>query len=401
MTKKRNIKKKENISPEERIYRNATGLMDAMDCVYRFERKVYSLRSAAKKFEKIPGYKDADELKEKCTADAETAKIEGSKEVFEKALLKKEKAVTKSDYVDVIEDFKRAKKFEHQPDECNKNIEDCKKKIAKIETISVYKRRIITITVIAFLIVGFMQTPLYPLVKGLYWQSKGEYYIALDYYAKSNYVLNGSGQAKECYYDIAEGQVKEGKLKAALKNYKNAKNKFDARKKAADIEVKLISQASVGDKVTYGKKNWIVLSLDNNKALLLEKNAVKFKAFDESGKNDWRKSSLRKWLNDTRLKKVFTKEERVRMLEQDVLNSNLDKPQERVSILDEFYYKEYKDVIPETANAYWLKHSGILAEDMAGYVTKDGTVSGRKTDIADEIAVRCTILVDLSGDEKK
>ena len=246
-----------------------------------------------------------------------------------------------------------------------------------------------------------MQTPLYPLVKGLYWQSKGEYYIALDYYAKSNYVLNGSGQAKECYYDIAEGQVKEGKLKAALKNYKNAKNKFDARKKAADIEVKLISQASVGDKVTYGKKNWIVLSLDNNKALLLEKNAVKFKAFDESGKNDWRKSSLRKWLNDTRLKKVFTKEERVRMLEQDVLNSNLDKPQERVSILDEFYYKEYKDVIPETANAYWLKHSGILAEDMAGYVSKDGVISGIKADIADEIAVRCTILVDLSEDEKK
>ncbi|MBQ1937905.1 MAG: hypothetical protein II364_02950, partial [Bacteroidales bacterium] len=49
----------------------------------------------------------ADELKEKCTADAETAKIEGSKEVFEKALLKKEKAVTKSDYVDAdsIGDF--------------------------------------------------------------------------------------------------------------------------------------------------------------------------------------------------------------------------------------------------------------------------------------------------------
>ena len=164
--------------------------------------------------------------------------------------------------------------------------------------------------------------------------------------------------------------------------------------------MKLISQASVGDKVIYGKKNWIVLSLDNNKALLLEKNAVKFKAFDESGKKDWRKSSLRKWLNDTRLKNIFTKEERARMSEQDFLNSNLDKPQERVSILDEFYYKEYKDVIPETANAYWLKHSGILAEDMAGYVTKDGTVSGKKTDIADEIAVRCTILVDCSYSDK-
>ena len=103
----------------------------------------------------------------------------------------------------------------------------------------------------------------------------------------------------------------------------------------------------------------------------------------------------------TRLKKVFTKEERTRMSEQDFFNSNLDKPQERVSILDEFYYKEYKDIIPETANAYWLKHSGILAEDMAGYVSKDGVISGIKADIADEIAVRCTILVDLSEDEKK
>lgn len=400
MTKKRNIKKKENISPEERIYRNATGLMDAMDCVYRFERKVYSLRSAAKKFEKIPGYKDADALREKCIADAESAKIEGSKEVFEKALAKKEKAVTKSDYVDAIEDFKRAKKFEHQPDECNKNIEDCKKKIAKIETISVYKRRIITVAVIVILIVGFMQTPLYPLVKGLYWQSKGEYYIALDYYAKSNYVLNGSGQAKECYYDIAEGQAKEGKLKAALKNYKNAKNKFDARQKAADIEVKLISQASVGDKVIYGKKNWIVLSLDNNKALLLEKNAVKFKAFDESGKKDWRKSSLRKWLNDTRLKNIFTKEERARMSEQDFLNSNLDKPQERISVLDIFRYKEYKDIIPQTDKAYWLKDNEAGFGNLARYVSTDGVISETNTDNATDIAVRCTILIDCSYGEE-
>ena len=73
---------------------------------------------------------------------------------------------------------------------------------------------------------------------------------------------------------------------------------------------------------------------------MLEKNAVKFKAFDESGKKDWRKSSLRKWLNDTRLKNIFTKEERARMSEQDFLNSNLDKPQERISVLDIFRYKE-------------------------------------------------------------
>ena len=46
-------------SPEEEKYNTAVELMDAIDCVERFERAVTSLRSAAAMFEELGDYEDA------------------------------------------------------------------------------------------------------------------------------------------------------------------------------------------------------------------------------------------------------------------------------------------------------------------------------------------------------
>ena len=43
-------------SPEEEKYNTAVELMDAIDCVERFERAVTSLRSAAAMFEELGDY---------------------------------------------------------------------------------------------------------------------------------------------------------------------------------------------------------------------------------------------------------------------------------------------------------------------------------------------------------
>ena len=61
------------ISAEEKIYRNAAALMGAVDCVERFERIYYTMNSAAKKFNKIQGYRDADEKRQECLEIADIA----------------------------------------------------------------------------------------------------------------------------------------------------------------------------------------------------------------------------------------------------------------------------------------------------------------------------------------
>lgn len=159
------VKKKEKLSKEESLYRSAVSLMEAVDCVSRFDMIAYSLNDSAKMFEKLGNYKDAIERRKKCLEDAEIAVDSGTSEVFNTAIKKFENAKNKSDFADIIEDFKLVRKFNYKKEECNKNIQRCKKRIKKIETIAACKRYAIIFCILAVLIVIFINTPFFPLFK--------------------------------------------------------------------------------------------------------------------------------------------------------------------------------------------------------------------------------------------
>lgn len=56
--------------------------------------------------------------------------------------------------------------------------------------------------------------------------------------------------------------------------------------------------------------NWIVLKFDDNKALLLSKDLLSARPWDETGNNlTWDNSSIREWLNNEFLNNAFSKEE--------------------------------------------------------------------------------------------
>lgn len=384
---KRPVRKKEKLSKEENLYRSAVSLMEAVDCISRFERVVYSLNDAANKFEKLKGYKDSSERKEKCRNDAEEAARRGSKEAYSAALVKLEKAKDKSGFADAIEDFKRAKKFGYNADECRKNIEICREGIKKAETRDMLKRQGIMFCVILVLAVLFINTPFYPLVKGIYYQSKCDYGTAIDFYKKSGGVLVGNGNMKECYYYIAEKFIEEGSYTKALANYKRAQNKFDAEKKAFDIEKKIIGESVPGDVVKYGNSKWIILSKSERQALLFEKKASIEKKFDKDGKNIWYGSSLCNWLNKEFIKE-FSQDERLVMAGQGMING---KDREIISVLDKVQYEKYKNIIIDTNKSYWLKDSGSSRGNVC-YVKEDAS-TGEAPSGEDNIFVRSSIWV--------
>lgn len=161
------FKKKEKLSKEENLYRSAVSLMEAVDCIIRFDKLVFSLNDAAKKFEKLGSYKDSEERRKQCLNDAKEAADSGAAEAFNTAMKKIDKAKSKSDFADIIEDLKLVRKFDYRREECNKNINDCQKCIRRLETIAACKRYAIIICVLAVLFVIFINTPLFPLVKEL------------------------------------------------------------------------------------------------------------------------------------------------------------------------------------------------------------------------------------------
>ena len=94
-------------SKEESTYHAAVSLMDAVDCVERFERKVDALRDAAALFESLGDYQDAKQRREDCLERADEVETEGCRKTFALGMKKKKKASTKSDYIDAIEEFRR------------------------------------------------------------------------------------------------------------------------------------------------------------------------------------------------------------------------------------------------------------------------------------------------------
>lgn len=384
---KKPARKKEKLSKEEALYRSAASLMEAIDCIKRFERVVYSLNDAAGKFEKIDGYKDAAERREKCIKDAKEAIEKGTKEVYNTALEKLASARDKSGFADAAEEFKRVKKFGYNVEECDKNIQICKNGIKKAETRAMYKRQGIALCVILSLAVIFINTPFYPLIKGMYYQSKGEYLTALGCYKKSGGILNGHGNIKECHYYIAEKFMEKGNYNKALANYKKAWNKFDAEEKAFNIERDIIASAGTGSIVKYGMDKWIVLAKTERQALLFSKAGIIKKKYDKEGKNIWHGSSLCRWLNKDYIKK-FSRYERSIMAGQGMVN---EKDREVISILDKAQYEKYKDIINSTGNCYWLKDSG--SKDGMACCVKEDALAGEAPSGDDGIYVRSSLWI--------
>jgi len=69
-------------SPEEEKYNTAVELMDAIDCVERFERAVTSLRSAAAMFEELGDYEDARKRRKQCADKADQIEREGCEKPY-------------------------------------------------------------------------------------------------------------------------------------------------------------------------------------------------------------------------------------------------------------------------------------------------------------------------------
>ena len=305
----------------ENAYRKAIGLIDAIEYVCRFEQKERILQSAIDKLDKLGDYKDAENIAKDCRRLRDQEIENGTAAVMKKAAARHSAAETKSDYADAIENYKRVMKYGYKVDECKKCIADCEKKIGRIETGLLWKRRFTALAVIA-VIAGIVRvTPIYPALKGVVHQKRGEYTAAINCYRSIGGGLGTSKQMKKCYFYLGEEAYKEGKIKKALKLYKKAENKLDAPERACEIEKQMMAEAEVKDSVTFGYSKWTVLERREDGTLLLFcEELVSKMAYDTEGSaGSYVESSLCRKLNKQYLNNHFSTFEQEMMVEQDVM----------------------------------------------------------------------------------
>lgn len=310
---KEEIFKKEP-SPEEIKYTTAVELIEAIDCVERFERTVESLRSAAGMFEELGDYQDSAKHYKECTTLIEKIEKEGCEETYNHAEEMRRQAKTKSAYMAAISEFRRLKAFDAYKEKAEEREADCQKAIRKLETVKVYKRWGIALLTFAIICVIIMQTPLVFLVKGAAHRMRGNYRAALQCYAKISDMPGVGKLEKSCYYKIAEKYRDEKHYRKAMKAYWKAGAYANAEYWSARYQKRYIRKAEKGDTVFYAGMRWIVLDKQAlaGKALLIKKSALSKEETLSAGK-DFTEEELVQYLNDEFTSRNFRDREKVMM----------------------------------------------------------------------------------------
>lgn len=388
------------LSTEEKIYKSAVWVMESVDCVKRFERVYSCMKSAAGKFGKIQGYLDADERRQQCLEIADKAVKNGTKEVFELACKRQKEAKTKSDYVDAIENFKRCKKFKYNIEECDRHIGECQKGIAKLETKAAYRRRGIVVAVVVLLLLAFWKSPAYPMTKGMYYESKGDYKLALANYKESGGFLLAHGNMKKCYYKLGLEEEKKGNIEKAIKDYNKAEKKYDAEFRKAMLELEVLKSSDVGDIVFFGTANYVVLEKDLDKILIMKNKVGKKHEFakEDSKSNDWKTSKACEWLNHKQLKKYSVFEKKLLLSDDKIINKDGKKVPLYFYELSREEYDKYKDIIPKGDTPYWLRDAGEKSNEVL-CVQIDGGITSEDVH-SDNIRLRQACRLDLTKELK-
>ena len=143
--------------------------------------------------------------------------------------------------------------------------------------------------------------------------------------------------------------------------------------------------------IDFGKYKWIVLNVDNDKAMIISREIVHKMKFADNN-NNWDKSIIRKYLNDTFFNGSFNDNEKERIL----VHEKTDDKIFLLSCSDAEKYmseiKEYGDI----ASWWWLRSPGV-SNDSVSCVSSSGYISTKGNKISsDGGGVRPVLVLSLS-----
>lgn len=386
----------EKISEEEKKYRSAVSLMESVECVTRFERAVMSLQNAAALFESLGEYKDSSQKKEACKKQAEITQKTGMQTAYETAVDMQNDARTKIDYRTVISEFERIPDYKDSV----QRIEDCKKKLIRIENRAVWKNRAIVLLVLVLAATIFWVSPAKPFTKGYLRMKQGHYKLAIQHFNEAGDFLNSESMVKKCQYKQALKAYEKGNLENTIKFCKKADGMKDADYLLTRLEIDNIKQAQKGDVVSFGKREWIVLSVDGKEVQLLYNSKCreqKYAADPEDKEKNWLNSKIRSWLNKTYKNVILNQGER--KLLQPVSHDPKGEKVEKLYLLSCQEYQQYDSYIPsDKGQDWWLRDmsekTGIAYYVSNGEIQEDAVDSLKGARPAIRILLDETLLED-------
>jgi len=138
----------------------------------------------------------------------------------------------------------------------------------------------------------------------------------------------------------------------------------------------------IGDIIKFGKYNWHVLDVQDDKALIISEDIIDNKAYHTIYSNiTWQHSHMHEYLNDD-FCNTFTPEEQELIVKTSVIND--DNPKygtpggsdtiDKIFLLSIDEYKKYRNAISNISGWWWLRSPGDNSY-RAAYVDHDGYIN--------------------------
>lgn len=163
-------------------------------------------------------------------------------------------------------------------------------------------------------------------------------------------------------------------------------------------EDKIMRDFKPGDTVEFAGQKWNVLDeVEQNKFLCVNNDIICEKEFDEDNNNNWKESSLRKYLNGEYLEKF--KDVNLASWKQDLTTDDglkeYGSSEDKIFLLTAEQYRKYRKNIRAIADWWWLITADSTVNIYVRAVYTDGSL-GSTTAFNGSYGVRPACVVDLS-----
>lgn len=340
---------------KETLYEKGMRRLEQARLVVQSAYRTENYLAAAQEFEGAGDYMDAAEKAQECRALAEQSEVDGVEERYQKALQAQERIGDRSDADKLVDEFNALGDYKESKERRSECVAIAERYIRRARI-----RKIAKIVILAALIIGGF----FAVRAGMWIYTKGILYGVSGNYAK----------AIESFKEL--GPFLDSEKKAELYREKQLRTReMDERKTLDSLEA--------GDQTPYGEYTWTVLSAEDDELLLIPNKITEDGDFwhipyDKDGGIEWETSSLKSYLNDRILPKMFTDEERGRITG-------------GITIPDQEMLKEYEDQLAALKTDIWVAIPGEK-EGTQCYLTGGGSLMryGCPTD-TEEISV-CPVL---------
>jgi TolA-binding protein len=414
-------------TPEE-FYLKGQKYQVGAECAVPFSEKATYYQKAAEMFAGAGDYQDAEELAKVCAERAKTTLDQGYSSSYREAQALKAKAVSEGDWFKALRAFQRIPEY--------KNAEQLMKECqARLDRLHSAKRPmvILVVALIAALIVGgrfaYRTNPVKyyvakaasgvgidsaaaslleelgtyrdseELLSELHYQqgvkkmNKGSYASAIRSFNKCVGYADSDALAQECHFYYGQAKLEAGELEKARNQFLKAGDYADAEEQLLKAELTLIQETAIGETVSYGTDEYIVLDKQDSQVLLLAKKLYSEPYHQVRESVTWADCDMRKVLNGS----DYLDEHFTAMEQEKILTTSTGSSQEKLFLLSAEEYQLYEPVMGSKKAIWWLRDNGDQP-DTAMFVSYDGALMEAGYPVNSEaIQGRAAMWIDTQG----